>query len=129
MKCVYAIGVKDLFSTILSIIFVAHVSYIVYEILYPEYPEIVNYKRDLQDIEFPITFKICANKDNLSIVDKKYEMYGYEDLWQFYNGQSMYNASTIGWAGHTKDGTTIAPVAGGNNMKLYKPFRFFRNFE
>ena len=116
MKCVSALRVKDLFSTILSIIFVAHVGYILYEILNPEYPEIINFKKDLYEIELPITFKICVNEVNLSISNKKYEMYGYEDLWQFYNGQSMYNASTIGWAGHTKDGTTIAPVAGGNNM-------------
>ena len=105
-------GIKNLFKIIMSIVFVAHVSYIVYEIIHPAFPEIVNYKKDLNEIEYPITFKICVNEVNLSIAEEKYEKYGYEDLWQFYYGQSRYNDSIYGWAGHNENGTTIGPVEG-----------------
>ena len=55
-------GIKNLSKIIMSIVFVAHVSYIVYEIIHPAFPEIVNYKKDLHEIEYPITFKRGTQK-------------------------------------------------------------------
>ena len=111
-----SIGMKNLFRAVMSIIFLAHVSYLLYDIISPEFPEIVNYKKDLNEIEYPITFKICVNELNLSIANEKYQKYGYDDLWQFYYGRSMYDSSIFGWAGHTENGSTIAPTEGDLNI-------------
>ena len=91
MKLTLKIGVKDLFVTSLIVIFIAHVGYIIHELIYPEFPEIVNYKKNLNEIEFPIVFKICANEANTTIDAEKFHEVGYRDLYKFYQGQSLYN--------------------------------------
>ena len=72
MKLTLKIGVKDLFVTSLIVIFIAHVGYIIHELIYPEFPEIVNYKKNLNEIEFPIVFKICVREAFKKNNDKTY---------------------------------------------------------
>ena len=59
--------------------------------------------------DFPVVFKICIkpgfNSDGLKYV-------GYSDIWSYFVGESRYNSSLIGWAGHTKEGTAFSDVAG-----------------
>ena len=61
----------------------------------------------LEDIDFPVTIKICVipgfNQTALNEV-------GYEDTWGYFVGQSRFNDSVFGWAGHTKDSETIGTV-------------------
>ena len=83
----------------MSIIFIAHVGYIGYELLYPKFPEIVNYKKQLSEIEFPVVFKVCANEANLFAANEKITEIGYTDLWKFYLGESMYNVQFNLWLG------------------------------
>ena len=58
----------------------------------------------LQDIDFPVVIKICVvpgfNQTAL------YEV-GYDGTWNYFLGQSKFNDSVIGWAGHTVDSGTI----------------------
>ena len=37
---------------------------------------------------------------------------GYENIWRYFSGQSMYNGSIYGWAGHTEDGKVVSTVEG-----------------
>ena len=93
-----------------SFVFIIHVGFIGYTILYPEVPEIVVIKKSLHEIDFPITFRICAFE-----IEDKYERYnriGYEHDDDFFLGKSMYNNSIYGWQGHLEDGSTIASVEG-----------------
>ena len=61
----------------------------------------------LEDIDFPVVIKICVvpgfNQTAL------YEV-GYYDAWDYFLGQSRFNESVIGWAGHTEDSGTIGTV-------------------
>ena len=61
----------------------------------------------LGDIEFPIVIKICVipTYNLTSLYD-----YGYEDKYRFFLGQSRFNNSTYGWAGHTNSSTTLGSV-------------------
>ena len=93
-----------------SIVFITHVSSIGYHILYPDVPEIVVLKKYLHEIDFPITFRICAFE-----IENKYERYrklGYDTDDDFFLGKSRFNESVYGWKGHHEDGSTLASVEG-----------------
>ena len=52
------------FHTILrsacTLIFIIHIIYLVNMTLYPDLPDIKNYKKELKDIDFPVSFVICG---------------------------------------------------------------------
>ena len=52
------------YSTVIIFLlsFTIHFSYIVYYILNPEFPDVRVYNSDLEDIELPISFQICAHR-------------------------------------------------------------------
>ena len=57
---------------------------------------------DLQDIEFPLDIKICAEPGfNETAIEE--EGYGRPFAHGYFNGVSRFNWSIVGWAGHTKD--------------------------
>ena len=93
-----------------SVIFLIHISAIGYDILYPEVPEIVVNKRNLNDMDFPMTFRICAFElyDTVS----RYQSFGYETYQEFFRGRSMFNNTLYGWAGHDKMGSIVGNVEG-----------------
>ena len=119
MNFVSLLKLKNLIRFVMSIVFIAHVGYIGYELLYPKFPEIVNYKKQLSEIDFPVVFKVCANEANISAANEKITEIGYTDLWKLFLGESMYNDSIYGWAGHTENGSTTGSVEGGSyNLTL-----------
>merc|ERR1712032_25000 len=79
-----------------------------YDILYPEVPEIVINKRSLNDIDFPMTFRICAFElfDTVS----RYQSFGYETYQEFFRGRSLFNNTLYGWAGHDEMGSILGNV-------------------
>ena len=89
---------------------VFHVGNIVNDILNPNLPEISVYKKDLKDIEFPLSFLICI--DQLVNADFKYKEVGYDNKYRFFIGESIHNKSVIGWRGHMKNGSTYDKVEG-----------------
>ena len=97
-------------NTLFVIICLAHISSITYFLIYPEYPDIKIYKRDLSDIEFPLSFKICVSDVNGA--DKRYTTFGYKGDYEFFSGKSMYNSSMYGWSGHTENGSSLGTVRG-----------------
>ena len=93
-----------------SVIFLIHISAIGYNILYPEVPEIVVYKRNLNDVHFPMIFRICAFElyDTVS----RYQSFGYDTYQDFFRGMSMFNNTLYGWAGHDEEGSIVGNVEG-----------------
>ena len=99
-------------AIVLCLAFILHVSILVNNKLYPDLPDIQHYKKDLKEIDFPIAFKFCIEEKNNHKSNEKYRHLGYNDLFYFYYGRSMFNDSIVGWAGHTKNGSTIGSVEG-----------------
>ena len=61
----------------------------------------------LQDIDFPLTIKICVIPGfNQTALNES----GYDDTWFYFLGQSAFNDSIYGWAGHTEGLGTVDTV-------------------
>ena len=58
-------------------------------------------KKRLEEIDFPVVFKICVNP---SFNETELEGVGYENMYMYFMGQSRFNGSIYGWSGHTDDG-------------------------
>ena len=93
-----------------SIIFLIHISSIGYYTLYPELPELVVSKKNLNEIEFPMTFRLCAFELNNTV--SRYQSYGYARYGDYFRGRSMFNDTLYGWAGHDKNGSTLGNIEG-----------------
>ena len=79
----------------------SHISSISHNILNPELPVIKEYKQELKNIEFPISFLLCA--DETGNKNEVYQNYGYKDIYDYFEGYSIFNSSRIGWSGHMKN--------------------------
>ena len=93
-----------------SVIFLMHISILVYYILNPEIPEILVSKKNLNEIEFPMTFRICAFELNDTV--SRYKLFGYNNHDDYFRGRSMFNDTLYGWAGHDQYGSVLANVEG-----------------
>ena len=73
--------------------------------LHPEQTNIRVSEKDMS--EFPLVFKICFSPGlNESAIKEA----GYEYSWKYFWGQSKYNSSILGWAGHTDTAGVIGTV-------------------
>ena len=106
---------KEVANIILALACITHISFILHNLLYPDFPTIKQYSKNLKDIEFPIVFRICAEK--LQDEEKKYNTVGYRNMFDFFLGQSMYGHA-YGWAGHTKNGSIIGSVKGHHKITM-----------
>ena len=64
-------------------------------------------EKKLQDMKFPIIFKICM-KPGFNVTALKEE--GYKNIYSYFYGLSRYNSSLYGWAGHTNTSKTRSTV-------------------
>ena len=90
---------------------------LIYRLVNPRLPTNRVYKAALEDIEFPLSFRICLN---YRFEIERYRDLGYDSRFDFYLGKSMYNKSLVGWNGHTKTGSTIG-TTNGKKMLSSKP--------
>ena len=67
-------------------------------------------KKQLKDIEFPITFKLCLLEKSTS--SDRYKSLGYNDSQGFYRGQNRFDQNVVGWNGHTSNKTTLGSIQG-----------------
>ena len=66
--------------------------------------------RNLDDIEFPVVFKICLNP---AFKIDKIKLAGYSSLQDYFLGKSKYHRTNFhGWAGHYENGSIISSVEG-----------------
>ena len=61
----------------------------------------------LQDIEFPLVIKICVvpGFNQTALLEA-----GYQNTYSYFAGQSRFNNTLFGWAGHTEDSGTLGTV-------------------
>ena len=109
--------IKPVVNLLFAVVFIVHFSYILYYIAHPELADIKHYKKDLQDVEFPLSFELCV--EELADSNKRYNEVGYSDVWTYFYGMSKFNSSIIGWAGHKEDGSTFGSVKGIETFKIF----------
>ena len=89
--------------------FLVHIVTIGYDMIFPNNPSVRIYEKELREIDFPITFKLCV-KDSNDIL--RYNRLGYSDESRFFYGRSKFNKYTYGWNGHTANVSTVGSVQG-----------------
>ena len=99
----------------LILLCIAHITMNGFFILYPDLPEIKVYKTNLNNIDFPLTFKFCVKEIENSL--DRYTSLGYANDYDFFFGRSRFNNSLFGWGGHLANGSSIADVKG---RRVYK---------
>ena len=82
--------------------------------MYPKHPNVMTYTKDLKDMIFPISFKLCVGeRENAT---DKFKRLGYTNQMDFFHGRSRFNKNQYygyyGWNGHTKYNSTLGSVMG-----------------
>ena len=107
------------------LLFLIHISIIGYYQLYPTETSTKLSERKLDDLDFPVLFKICLNP---AFNEDKIKEVGYYSLWSYFTGKGRWrnsNGSAVyGWAGHWENGSTISSVKGEPPIFLFL-FNFF----
>ena len=83
---------------------VSHIGFNAFNELYPDIPSVKQYKADLGNIDFPVSFTICIREiDNDT---DRYKAYGYARDWGFFNGKSI-KKGLFGWNGSFENGSSL----------------------
>ena len=98
-------------NVVFSIALVIHVFLVVFSMIYPNTPSVKVYKKSFNEIDFPISIKICATEDR-DRDTMRHNVTGYKRSFKFFMGESMFNDSLFGWRGHTKDGSVLGSTQG-----------------
>ena len=112
------------------IVLLIHVSYIGENLMFPGNPNVRIQRKDLMDIRFPLAFKLCVSRLDDSHY-KNYRKYGYKESFDFFRGESLYNASLRGWRGHTSNNSVLGSVKGEMSLLIQLSvalFLLFRNY-
>ena len=105
---------------IFFLVFLNHIFQIGQKLNSPEYPSVTVYKKDLKEIAFPISFKLCANE--LKNSSERYKRNGYSNFYDFFRGKVMFGDRYFGWNGHAQNRTNLKTVQG-----TYRKYRMFNN--
>ena len=97
------------------ICYLVHMYFILHNQLYPEETFTRMEERHLDDIKFPVIFKICVTPAfNTSVLRAA----GYKNIWGYFLGSSRYNSNVFGWGGHTREGGQMYQVAGEQHVTV-----------
>ena len=96
-----------------------HVIIIARNLLNPLHPHTYIKEESLQNVEFPVSFKICFKP---AFKDDELLAVGYKNSWGYLTGVSHYNKSVVGWAGHRQDGGIISNVTGTPENIYIRPY-------
>ena len=91
------------------IAFASHVCILLFSHLHPLYKETHIEERMLDKMKFPVVFKICF-KPGFDL--QKLQEVGYDSVSGYFSGQSRFNNSVFGWAGHTAGGGVFGSFKG-----------------
>ena len=89
--------------------FLTQTSILISGMLNPKETLIGTHKVGFETIEFPLIFKICIKP---GFDDAELRNLGYLNSFTYLGGQSKFNKSHFGWAGHTPDGDIVSNVSG-----------------
>ena len=79
----------------------------------PEYTLTKTERVEMAKINFPLNFKVCIKP---GFDDAELKKMGYKNNIGYLWGQSKYNSSIHGWAGHTSDGKIVSNVSGEEKL-------------
>ena len=102
-------SIPKIVNLIFAIVFFKHITIIGYLRAYPDNPSVRVYDKDLKDIEFPLSFKICLRELNR---DLRYQQNGYNDIYAFFRGQPSYGRRYFGWPGRDENKSSLGTVTG-----------------
>ena len=106
-----------LIYSLCSLIFILHITLIGLYEANPEQTVASKSALKLHEMEqFPVVFKLCIKPGGFDL--DKLNQFGYQTATHYFSGESMYNTSLIGWAGHNEDGTINSTAAGDTVMFL-----------
>ena len=95
---------------VIIVICIVHILLTGYHNLFPDLPNMRIQDKALNDIEFPLFIQMCVSEiDNAT---DRYTNLGYRNDFEFYLGNSVYNASLFGWNGHLPNGSTVGTLEG-----------------
>ena len=78
---------RSILNFALVVACLSHIGINAFNELYPDIPSVKQYKADLGNIDFPVSFTICIREiDNDT---DRYKAYGYARDWGFFNGKSI----------------------------------------
>ena len=100
-------------NTVFALVFLVHTTMIGYGIMHPDEPTTKFYRKNFSDLDvFPLNFKICVKE--LSNPNDRYLKFGYKNIWNFYKGtaRNEANRTWVGWAGHSKNNSSISNAEG-----------------
>ena len=103
---------KLLIKLVGYICYLVHMYFIFYNQVFPSETFTRLEERHLDDIDFPVIFKLCVTPA-LNVTELKSA--GYNNIWRFFLGQSSHNTSLYGWGGHSSLGTPRQSVRGQRN--------------
>ena len=102
--------ISPIINFVLAVACLSHIIINAYNILYPEIPSFKVYEKELGNIDFPISFKLCVRE--ISNMNKRYKKYGYEAPFDFFVGKSYLEESYVGWNGGFDDNRSSGHVKG-----------------
>ena len=68
-------------------------------------------KKNLNEMKFPVIFKICIKP---GFDAEELLRAGYKQAARYFVGESRYNKTLVGWAGHTEEGGIVGDIKGKN---------------
>ena len=108
------LGRKTNFFSILNKVFllacIAHLMFMAYYLAYPERPAIEVYRKNLNQLEFPILFRVCV--DEVENISARFQKVGYTHYWYLFYGKSMHLNKTYGWNSHNNNSSSFGSVRG-----------------
>ena len=105
--------VEKFLNFILSLTCFFRVTTILFIYLNPEQTNVRRYEKNLQDIEFPVSLKLCFYYED------EYAFFynlGYKNVWKFFVGQSVFDTDLFGWHGHTANNETLFQSSTGKTI-------------
>ena len=64
------------------------------------------------DVDMPFSFIFCLRNINSEFENEKFKKAGYQSIYKFFSGTSIYNESVVGWLGHMENGSTNDSLEG-----------------
>ena len=97
--------IRTILHAVLAISCVSHIGINAFYELYPDIPSIKQYKKDLGNINFPVSFTICVRE----IVNdrERYKAFGYARDWDWFDGKSDIREGVFGWNGDFENGSSL----------------------
>ncbi len=64
------------------------------------------------EVDMPLAFVFCLRNTNTTLENEKYQKTGYNSIYRFFSGTSMFDETLVGWLGHMKNGSTYDSLDG-----------------